>query len=75
MDAVSTNKIADILHFSNNYKELMSRLAMCKLWSCWHNSSKKSDESLTVCSLAIGGIKNCCKNFAKLSIAVPIVEK
>ena len=47
-------------------KESTSRLAMCKLESCWQISSAKWNESMTVNSLAAEGIKSFSKNFANL---------
>ena len=46
--------------------ESTSRLAMCKLESCWKISSAKWNESMTVNSLAVEGVKNFSKNLAKL---------
>ena len=46
--------------------ESMSRLAMCKLESCWKISSAKWNESMTVNSLAVEGVKNFSKNLANL---------
>ena len=39
-----------------------SILAMCKLESCWQISSAKWNESITVNSLAVEGVKNFSKN-------------
>ena len=47
-------------------KESTSRLAMCKLGSCWQTSSAKWNESMTVYSLAVEGVKNFSENFANL---------
>ena len=47
-------------------KESTSRLAMCKLESCWQISSAKWNESMAVYSLVVEGIKNFSKNFANL---------
>ena len=47
-------------------KEWMSRLAMCKMESCWQISSAKWNESMIVNSLAIERVKNLSKNFANL---------
>ena len=45
-------------------KESKSRLAMCKLESCCQISSW--NESMTVNSLTVEGVKNFSKNFANL---------
>ena len=47
-------------------KESTSRLAMCNLESCWQIYSAKWNESMTVNSLAVEGVKNFSKNFANL---------
>ena len=46
--------------------ESTSRLAMCKLESCWQIYSAKWNESMTINSLAVEGVKNFSKNFANL---------
>ena len=43
-------------------KEATSRLAMCKLESCWQISSGKWNESVTVYSLVVESVKNFSKN-------------
>ena len=45
-------------------KESTSRLAMCKLKSCWQISSAKWNESMTLYSLVVVGVENFGKSFA-----------
>ena len=45
-------------------KESTSRLAMCKLKSCWQISSTKWNESMTLYSLVVVGVENFGKSFA-----------
>ena len=56
-------------------KESTSRLAMCKLGSCWQISSAKWNESVAVYSLSVEGVKNCSEDFANLLVVVPVAER
>ena len=56
-------------------KEMTYRLAMCKLEFCWQFSSAKWNESMTVYSLVLEGVRNFSKIIAKMQLGVSITER
>ena len=56
-------------------KKSTSRLAIYKLGSCLQISSEKLNDSVTVYSCSVKGVKNGNKNFASLLVGLPIADK